>query len=112
MNAHRYRRLSAALSLSLFLASLTGRLHGSAASGIAVFFGVLVFSALLLFLVTSSSSVHEAIAAALNRCLRWSFVPQRLCRVPRRPVVVRMLAAVICQPFLFQLPPPVTALAL
>lgn len=112
MNVHRYRRLSAALSLSLFLASLTSRLHGSAGSGLTEFFGVLVFSALLLFLVTSSSSIHEGIAATLNLCLRCLYVPQMHSRLPGRVAVIRVLATVVAQPFRFQLPPPATGFSL
>ncbi len=62
MNELRYRRLNVALSLSLFVGYSTARHSGTLVTGLAAFVGFLVFSSLVLFIVSSSSTLHEAIA--------------------------------------------------
>jgi hypothetical protein len=106
MDTHRYRRLNVALSLSLFVGCLTSRCSGTLVSGLTAFFGFLIFSSLVLFIVSSSSTLHEAIATSLNRRTGVLFAPGLYRRVARRVVAVCLPATTLVLPFRFQLPPP------
>jgi hypothetical protein len=106
MDVHRYRRLNVALSLSLFIGCLTSRCSGTLVSGLAAFVGFLIFSSLVLFIVSSSSTMHEAIATSLNRLTGVLFAPGFYRRVVRRVVAVCLPTTTLVLPFRFQLPPP------
>jgi hypothetical protein len=106
MDLHRYRRLNVALSLSLFVGCLTSRWSGTLLSGCAAFVGFLIFSSLVLFIVGSSSSIHEAIVTSLNRRTGVLFAPALYRRTVRRIAVVCLPATTLVLPFRFQLPPP------
>ncbi len=106
MDSHRYRRLNVALSLSLFVGCLTSRCSGTLVSGLAAFVGFLIFSSLVLFIVSSSSTMYEAIATSLNRHTAMLFAPGLYRRVVRRVVVVCLPTTTLVLPFRFQLPPP------
>jgi hypothetical protein len=105
MDAHRYRRLNVALSLSLFVGCLTSRCSGTLLSGLAAFVGFMIFSGLVLFIVSSSSTMYEAIATSLNRRTAVLFAPG-LYRQVRRVVAVCLPTTTLVLPFRFQLPPP------
>jgi hypothetical protein len=107
MDVHRYRRLNVALSLSLFVGCLTSRCSGTLVSGLAAFVGFLIFSSLVLFIVSSSSALHEAIAMSLSRLTGVLFAPGLYRRVARRVVAVCLPTTTLALPFRFQLPPPV-----
>jgi len=106
MDAHRYRRLHAALSLSLFVGYLTSRFSESAVSVLVAIAGFLIFSSLVLFIVSSSSSIHEAIATSLSNRLGVLVAPGLYRRVVRQPVAVCLATTTLVLPFRFQLPPP------
>lgn len=106
MDLHRYRRLHIALSLSLFLGYLTSRWSGTPVSGLAGFLGILIFSSLVLFLVSSSSAMYEAIVASRTRCTGVLFAPSLYRRIVRRVAVVCLPTTTAVLPFRFQLPPP------
>ena len=106
MDAHRYRRLNVALSLSLFVGCLTSRCSGTLVSGLAAFVGFLIFSSLVLFIVSSSSTMYEAIATSLNGRTAVLFAPGLYRRVVRRVVAVCLPSTTLVLPFRFQLPPP------
>ena len=110
MDLHRYRRLHVALSLSLFIGCLTSRLSGTLTSGLAAFLGFLVFSSLVFFIVSSSSTLHDAIVMSLNKHIAVLFAPG-LCRPVVRQVETFCLpTAPSVLPFRFQLPPPALSL--
>lgn len=106
MDTHRYRRLNVALSLSLFVGCLTSRCSGNLVSGLAAFAGFLIFSSLVLFIVSSSSTMHEAIATSLSRRTAVLFAPEVNRRIVRRVVAVCLPTTTLVLPFRFQLPPP------
>jgi p-aminobenzoyl-glutamate transporter AbgT len=106
MDGHRYRRLHAALSLSLFVGCLTSRHSGTLTSGLAALIGFLIFSSLVLFIVSSSSSMHEAIAASLNSLIGVLFAPGLYPRMVKQAVAVCPTTTTLVLPFRFQLPPP------
>ena len=106
MDTHRYRRLNVALSLSLFVGCLTSRCSGTLVSGLAAFVGFLIFSSLVLFIVSSSSTMFEAIATSLNRRTGVLFAPMLYRRVVRRVVAVCLATTTLVLPFRFQHPPP------
>jgi hypothetical protein len=110
MNAHRYQRLNVALSLSLFVGCLTSRFSGTLSSGLAAFVGFLIFSSLVFFIVSSSSTMYEAIAASLSGRTGVLFAPGLYRRVVRRVVVVCLTSTTLALPFRFQLPPPILSL--
>ena len=110
MDVHRYQRLHVALSLSLFLGCLTSRCSGTLASGLAAFAGFLIFSSLVLFIVGSSSTMHEAIATSLSSRTGALFAPGVYHCVVRRAVVACLPSATLALPFRFQLPPPTPSL--
>jgi hypothetical protein len=110
MDLHRYRRLNVALSLSLFVGCLTSRLSGTLVSGLAAFVGFLIFSGLVLFIVSSSSTMHEAIVTSLNRRTGMLFAPGLYRRVVRRAAAVYLPTTTLVLPFRFQLPPPTLSL--
>jgi len=109
MDSHRYRRLHVALSLSLFVGCLTSRFSESAVSGLVAFAGFLIFSSLVLFVVSSSSSIHEAIATSLSNRLGVLISPGRYRRVVRQPVAVCLPTTTLALPFRFQIPPPISS---
>jgi hypothetical protein len=106
MDLHRYRRLHAALSLSLFVACLTGRCSGVLVSGLAAFAGFLIFSCMVLFVVSSSSALHEAIVTSLNRRTGVLFSPSLYRSIVRQVAEVSLPTTPSVLPFRFQLPPP------
>ena len=106
MDLLRYRRLNVALSMSLFVGCLTSRWSGTPASGVAAFAGFLIFSSLVLFIVSSSSTMYEAIVTSLNRRTGVLFAPRFYRRVVRRTAVVCLATAILVLPFRFQIPPP------
>lgn len=106
MDTQRYRRLNVALSLSLFIGCLTGRCSGTLVSGLAAFVGFLIFSSLVLFIVSSSSTMHEAIATSLTRRTVVLFAPGLYRQVVRQVVAVCLPTTTLVLPFRFQLPPP------
>ena len=106
MDAHRYRRLNVALSLSLFVGCLTSRCSGTLVSGLAAFAAFLIFSSLVLFIVSSSSTMHEAIATSLSRRTGVLFAPGLYRRIVTRVVAVCLPSTTLVLPFRFQLPPP------
>jgi hypothetical protein len=106
MDLLRYQRLNVALSLSLFVGCLTSRWSGTLVSGLAAFVGFLIFSSLVLFIVSSSSTMHEAIVTSLNRRTGVLFAPRFYRRVVRRAAVVCLPTTILVLPFRFQLPPP------
>ena len=106
MDAHRHRRLNVALSLSLFVGCLTSRCSGTLVSGLAAFVGFLIFSSLVLFIVSSSSTMYEAIATSLTRRTEVLFAPGLYRQVVRRVVAVCLPTTTLVLPFRFQLPPP------
>jgi hypothetical protein len=110
MDTHRYRRLNVALSLSLFVGCLTSRCSGTLVSGLAAFVGFLIFSSLVLFIVSSSSTMFEAIATSLSGCSELLFTPGLYRRVVRRVVAVCLPSITLVLPFRFQLPPPILSL--
>lgn len=112
MDAHRYRQLDVALSLSLFVGYLTSRSPGTGTlvSGLAAFFGFLIFSSLVFFLVSSSSATYEAIATSLSRHTAVLFVPRLYARTIQRIVAVYLASNTPVLPFRFQLPPPTPSL--
>jgi hypothetical protein len=110
MDAHRYRRLNVALSLSLFVGCLTGRCSGALISGLASFVGFMIFSSLVLFIVSSSSTMYEVIASSLSRRTGVLFAPSLYPRVVRRVVAVCLPTTTLVLPFRFQLPPPTPSL--
>jgi len=110
MDVQRYRRLHVALSLSLFVGCLTSRHSGTMVGGLATVAGVLIFSSLVVFLVGSSSSIHEAIVASLGRLTGTLFAPAESRRMARRVVPVRVSTPTLVLPFRFQLPPPVRSI--
>jgi hypothetical protein len=110
MDAHRYRRLNVALSLSLFVACLTSRWSGTLVSGLAAFLGFLIFSSLVLFIVSSSSTMFEAIATNLSGRTELLLAPGRYRRVVRTLVAVCPPSTTLVLPFRFQLPPPAPSL--
>ena len=107
MDAHRYRRLHVALSFSLFIGCITSRCSGTLVSGLAAFAGFLIFSGLVFFIVSSSSTMHEAIFASLNRITGVLFAPGFYRRAVRRVVAVCLPTTTLVLPFRFQLPPPI-----
>ena len=110
MDAHRYRRLHVALSLSLFVGCLTSRCSGTLVSGLAAFVGFLIFSSLVFFIVSSSSTMHEVMASSLSRRTGVLFAPGLYRRVVRRVVAVCLPPTTLVLPFRFQLPPPTLSL--
>jgi sugar phosphate permease len=112
MDEHRYRRLNVALSLSLFVGYLTTRHSGTLVTGLAAFFGFLIFSSLVLFIVSSSSTLHEAIATSLSGFTGLLFAPLLYRSVVRRVVAVCLPSTTLVLPFRFQLPPPNLSLQL
>jgi hypothetical protein len=110
MNLHRYRRLHTALSLSVFVGYLTSRHSGTVLSGLIAFAAVLIFSSLVLFVVSSSSTIHESVAANLSFFTGLIFMPVLNHRTVSRDLDVRLPAAVLTLPFRFQLPPPTSSL--
>lgn len=110
MDLHRYRRLHVALSLSLFIGCLTSRLSGTLASGLAAFFGFLIFFSLVFFIVSSSSTLHEAIVTSLNKHIAVLFELGLYRRVVRQAESRRLPKAPSVLPFRFQLPPPTLSL--
>jgi hypothetical protein len=112
MNELRYRRLNVALSLSLFVGYSTARHSGTLVTGLAAFVGFLVFSSLVLFIVSSSSTLHEAIATSLCGYTGLLFAPVLYRRVARRFVAVCLPSTTLVLPFRFQLPPPNLSLQL
>jgi hypothetical protein len=73
---------------------------------LAAFVGFLIFSSLVLFIVSSSSTMHEAIATSLNRRNGVLFAPGLYRRVVRQVVAVCLPTTTLILPFRFQLPPP------
>jgi len=106
MDTHRYRRLNVALSLSLFIGCLTSRWSGTLASGLTAFVGFLIFSSLVLFIVSSSSTIYEEIATNLIGRIGVLFAPGLYRCVARRVVAVCLPSITLVLPFRFQLPPP------
>jgi len=106
MDEHRYRRLNVALSLSLFVGCLTARCSGTLGGGFAAFAGFLIFSSLVLFIVSSSSTMYEEIAASLAGLTGLLFAPGLYRRSVRRVVAVCLPSTTLVLPFRFQLPPP------
>ena len=88
MDAHRYRRLHVALSFSLFVGCITSRCSGTLVSGLAAFVGFLIFSGLVFFIVSSSTTIYEAIATSLSKRTGVLFAPGFYRRVVRRVVAV------------------------
>jgi len=105
MDVHRYRRLNVVLSFSLFAGCLTNRCSGHETGGLAAFAGLLVFSSLILFLVSSSSAIYETISASFSGHAGVLFAPG-LCRVARPSLAVYVASDVLLLAFRFQLPPP------
>ncbi|MEK6397248.1 MAG: hypothetical protein V4734_04115, partial [Terriglobus sp.] len=70
MDALQYRRLSVALSISMFVAYLTSRFSDTPGHGLIAVLGLLAFSCIAFFVVTSSSSLYIAIATSLNTWVR------------------------------------------
>ncbi|ADV84049.1 hypothetical protein [Terriglobus saanensis] len=106
MDLHRYRRLHVALSLSLFVACLTGRCSGALVSGLTAFAGFLIFSCLVLFIVSSSSALHEAIVTSRNSRTGMLFSPGLYRQILRQVAEVSLPTTPSVLPFWFQLPPP------
>lgn len=106
MDALQYRQLSVALSISLFVAYLTSRFPDSPGNGLIALLGVLAFSCVAFFVVTSSSSLYVAIATSLNQWVK-ALVSLTIHRseAGHSPVVPRATPVLIL-PFCFQLPPP------
>jgi hypothetical protein len=110
MDAHRYRRLHVALSFSLFVGCITSRCSGTLVSGLAAFVGFLIFSGLVFFIVSSSTTMYEAIATSLSRRTGVLFAPGLYRHVVRRVVAVCLPSSILVLPFRFQLPPPTLSL--
>jgi hypothetical protein len=72
----------------------------------AAFIGFLIFSSLVLFIVSSSSSIHEAVAASLNSFIVAICASGPFRRLARPVVAVCPSSATLVLPFRFQLPPP------
>jgi len=106
MDEYRYRRLNVALSLSLFVGFLTTRFSGTLYDGLAAFVGFLIFSSLVLFIVSSSSTMYEVIATSLTWRTGLLFAPGSYRCVVRQVVVVCPPSTTLVLPFRFQLPPP------
>lgn len=110
MDQQRYRRLQAALSLSLFVGCFTSRCSGTLVSGLAAFAGLVVFASLVLFIVSSSSAIHEAIVTTLRKLTGMLVVPVAYRQVARRVLAFCLPTPTLILPSRFQLPPPIPSI--
>lgn len=106
MELHRYQRLHVALALSVFVGTFTARTSGAITHALAAGAGFLVFCSLVLFIVGSSSTIHEALAASLGSRTSLQSAPPAHRRAVTPQFAVCLPSTTLVLPFRYQLPPP------